>query len=116
MISIYNSYAPRHAYVRASEPAGRRSGEKMRSRPSPNVPKAPPDVEYEKPQGRGSGTGESSLLSALIPKGILPAGIDISDIMLGAVLLLLYLDSKDEEFLIILAVVALSVLKPEGKK
>jgi len=36
--------------------------------------------------------------------------------MLGAVLLLLYLDSKDEEFLIILAVVALSVLKPESKK
>lgn len=38
---------------------------------------------------------------------------DMGDILLIAVLLLLYIDSKDDDFLIILAVVAMSIFGPE---
>jgi len=107
VISIYNSYAPRYTYVRTG---GRRRVDKPHGRPIQQRA----DDRCEKPQNPAP--VEGPFPSGLIPKGILPAGIDISDLMLGAVLLLLYLDSKDEEFLIILAVVALSVLKPESKK
>lgn len=41
--------------------------------------------------------------------GLLPAGADSSDILLLLILYFLYKESGDEEFLIILAVVALSV-------
>ena len=41
--------------------------------------------------------------------GLLPAGLDASDIMLLMILYFLYRESGDEEFLIILAVVAMSI-------
>ena len=44
---------------------------------------------------------------------VLPAGLEISDILIFVILLLLYLESKDEDFLIILAVLAFSVLKKD---
>ena len=42
-------------------------------------------------------------------RSILPAGMDAGDLMFLVLLLLLYMDSRDEEFLIILAVVAMSI-------
>ena len=42
--------------------------------------------------------------------GILPAGIDIGDILLLLVLLFLYTETKDEDFLIILIIMAFSIL------
>ena len=41
----------------------------------------------------------------------LPFGLDVGDLMLLLILFLLYLDSKDEEFLIILAVLGFSLLQ-----
>lgn len=46
--------------------------------------------------------GKQNPLSSLL--GLIPKGIDIGDILLFAILLLLYLESGDEECLIILAV------------
>lgn len=55
------------------------------------------------------------LSSILAPvEGALPKGVDLSDLMLAAVLFLLYLESRDEDYLIILAVMALSILKPKS--
>lgn len=46
---------------------------------------------------------------------ILPPGVDAGDILFLLVLLFLYLESEDEEFLIILIVVGLSVFRGENK-
>lgn len=45
------------------------------------------------------------------PGGFLPAGLDASDLMLLMILYFLYRESGDEEFLIILAVVAMSIFR-----
>ena len=54
------------------------------------------------------------MLRNLLPpvEGLLPKGVDLSDLMLAAVLFLLYLESRDEDYLIILAVMVMSILKP----
>lgn len=44
---------------------------------------------------------------------LLPAGIDAGDVLILLVLLFLYIESKDEDFLIILAVLAFSILKKD---
>lgn len=43
----------------------------------------------------------------------LPAGLDFGDILILLILLLLYIESKDEDFLIILAVLAFSIFKKD---
>ena len=42
---------------------------------------------------------------------LLPAGMDTEDLLLLGILLLLYLESKDEDFLILLAVMAFSMFR-----
>ncbi|NLL45444.1 MAG: hypothetical protein GX250_01370 [Clostridiales bacterium] len=53
-------------------------------------------------KGPQSILGKQNPLSSLM--GLIPKGIDIGDILLFAILLLMYLESGDEECLIILAV------------
>ena len=43
------------------------------------------------------------------------SGIDGRDITLGIVLFLLYLQTKDEDFLIILGIIAFSIFKNRGR-
>ena len=45
---------------------------------------------------------------------LLPAGLDTGDLLLAAMLLFLYSESKDEDFLIILIVVGLSIFHKDG--
>ena len=45
---------------------------------------------------------------------LLPAGLDTGDLFLAAMLLFLYSESKDEDFLIILIVVGLSIFRKDG--
>jgi hypothetical protein len=44
-------------------------------------------------------------------QGLLPYGLDSGDILLFLILFFLYTESGDEDFLVILAVVAFSILK-----
>ncbi len=68
---------------------------------------APPGRSYQ-PVKRPPSTGGG--LSG--QKGFaLPFGMDAGDLLLLLVLLLVWLDSRDEEFLIILAVMAFSILR-----
>ena len=60
--------------------------------------------------GHGS-SGSGGIFGAL--SSLLPAGIDAGDILILLVLLFLYIESKDEDFLIILAVLAFSILKKD---
>jgi len=98
------------------------------------APPAPPAKLKNKPLFGGLGSGLSSLLggsgsllgggsSGLLGglgngfKGLsgmfdnLPFGLDIGDILLFLMLLFLFLESGDEEFIIILAVIAFSLFK-----
>ncbi len=71
-----------------------------------------PESHYASPQERppeGFPGGLGSLFSGL--GSLLPKNLDAGDLLLLGLLLLLYMDSKDEEFLIILAVVALSIFR-----
>ena len=45
---------------------------------------------------------------------LIPAGIDTGDLLLLAILLFLYLESRDQDFLIILIVMGYSMFKKEG--
>lgn len=90
-------------------------------RPAPR-PAAPPP---ETPEARGA--GEEAPPPRQVPRhgpgfqaprnfaALLPEGIDAGDLFLAAMLLFLYSESRDEEFLIILAVMALSVFHRAGK-
>ena len=48
-----------------------------------------------------------------ILRSVIPSGMDTGDILLLLILFFLYNESKDEDFLIILAVVAMSILSPD---
>jgi len=58
-----------------------------------------------------SSEGLSASLRSLIPA--LPFGLDVGDLLLILMLFLLYTESGDEDFLIILAVVGFSILKEQ---
>ena len=72
-------------------PAGRDSRSKPHSSKAASV---------KKPPSREEG-GLSSMLQKLLPKGL-----DFGDILLFLILLFLYVETKDEEFLIILILTA----------
>ena len=66
--------------------------------------KASNTVGKEKPPVN-TGGGLTSLLNSILPKGL-----DFGDILLFLVLFLLYVETKDEEFLIILIVSAFTFI------
>ena len=72
---------------------------------------SPPRRGAEKPPVHGGGnsaglTGLKNLLG-----GILPSGIDMGDAFVLLLLLLLYIDSRDPDFIIMLIVLGYDVLK-----
>lgn len=89
MISIYNKYIDRgYSYTRVVPDGGR---------------------------GPQHDSGSKGLFKNFdlnsILGGILPEGIDSGDIMLLLLLLFLYIETDDNDFLILLAVIAFSVIK-----
>ena len=89
VISIYNKYIDRgYSYTRVVPDGGR---------------------------GRQHDSGSKGLFKNFdlnsILGGILPEGIDSGDIMLLLLLLFLYIETDDNDFLILLAVIAFSVIK-----
>ena len=59
----------------------------------------------------GSAGGLRRLLGGL--GDLVPSKLDPADLLLLAILYLLYLDSGDEEFLLLLAVMAFGILRPQ---
>ena len=88
-----------------------------RSKPPPSEPPAEQKPTIKTKPLKNTG-GFASILSGglgnILPHGlsnIIPKGLDLGDILLLAFFLLLYLESGDSDFLIILIVVGYSILK-----
>ena len=80
--------------------------------PGPSAPPPPPNGEtpgHSRPQRPGNAPPpkKGGLAGAL--EQVLPEGLDPGDLFLAAMLLFLYSESKDEDFLIILIVVGISL-------
>ena len=89
VISIYNKYIDRgYSYTRMVPDGGRGPQHDSRSK----------------------GLFKNFDLNSILG-GILPEGIDSGDIMLLLLLLFLYIETDDNDFLILLAVIAFSVIK-----
>lgn len=69
------------------------SPQRVNPAPAPQVQREPAPEQYRRPE----------------PPNIM--GLDKSDLSLAAMLFLLYLESHDEDFLIILAIIAFSIFK-----
>lgn len=81
--------------------------------PQQNRPPSPPPMKTEPEPIVNSFFGSLPFFGG-IEKGlssILPGKMDSGDLMLLLLLFFLYLESKDEDFLIILAVIAMSIFK-----
>lgn len=107
-ISVYRRYTPPAwamrpvgAYPRQAKPEGPR--EEPRREPPRREP--PPSKAAPRAPARPARSGGSA------PRGLLPAGLDSGDLFLAAMLLFLYSESHDEDFLIILIVVGLSIFQ-----
>ena len=121
LISAYNRYSDHgHTYYRAVQPNGS-------NMPSSERPQRAPDRQRPEkgaasapgPPHRPQEAGAARLLSFFRPESlgrILPAGIDPGDILLAVMLFLLYIDTKDEDFLIILIVVGYSIFNDIKKQ
>ena len=110
---MYNRYVGNTGrYIRVDERPVERAVVHDHRTPRQNEPGPFHPGEKQKPPPAAGG-----LLSLLRPLHLkswnlkLPFGLDAGDLMLLLILFLLYLDSKDEEFLIILAVVGFSLLQ-----
>ena len=100
MIIIYNRYVGSTGqYYRVNEPYPAPSAPKGR-----NVTSPPARSEKRPPAEKADG------LTGFF-HSFLPAELDAGDILLLLILLFLYIESKDEEFLIILLVVGMSIFK-----
>ena len=84
-----------------------RVNENRPGRPPANTP---PHRGAEKPPDGGSNSAGFSGLKNLFG-GILPKGIDTGDAFVLLLLLLLYIDSRDPDFIIMLIVLGYDVLK-----
>ena len=111
-ISAYSRYADNSdAYYRRTghysapdPPLHVRSTEQRESAgPTPSPP-----GRSKRPQ---SNDGPLSFLRPEFFRSLLPAGIDAGDLLLIVMLFLLYIDTEDEDFLIILIVMGYSMLK-----
>ncbi len=108
-ISVYRRYVPPvWAYRQASSyPAGRRQAAQAPPR------RTDPEERREAPPP-AAGAGRDPRPEpprAPASRGILPAGLDSGDLFLAAMLFFLYSESHDEDFLIILIVVGLSIFQ-----
>ncbi len=104
------SYMNAGSFVRADGSQGRPQEPPRRPGAPPGhsetpLPKRPPHVTPGPPPPKRP-PGPEGLLSS-----ILPGNLDAGDILLFLILFFLYSESGDEDFLIILAVVAFSILK-----
>lgn len=104
-ISVYRRYTPPAWAARQVSAPPRRE---PRQRPLHGEPRpTPPGHEPPRPEpARNPGPDRKTGLPSL-----LPAGLDTGDIFLAAMLLFLYSESRDEDFLIILIVVGLSMFQ-----
>lgn len=103
-ISVYRSYTP-PAWARRQTgyvPVGG-----QRARPAAQIPERDRGPARPAPEGARRGPAPSRRWS-------LPAGLDSGDLFLAAMLLFLYSESRDEDFLIILIVVGLSIFQSRG--
>ncbi len=108
-ISAYRRYPQPDWYYRQSRPVSRPQQPRSREQKPPERPDPPPPRKEEHPRGaRPEKPGLAGMLSS-----ILPEGLDAGDIFLAAMLLFLYSESGDEDFLIILIVVGLSIFKKD---
>ncbi len=130
-ISVYRRYAQPQWYYRQTSRQGsgpQRAPRPQQGTPGPQKPpeqQEPPERPPQKPPRTESQTprsesrphcsepqtprqsGKKSLVQIL--EDILPEGLDSGDLFLVAMLLFLYSESRDEDFLIILIVVGLSI-------
>ncbi len=112
-ISAYRRYPQPQWYYRQTRsrpappprPQPEPRGEEKKAAPPP-----PPPPENPK----GGPARRNDLTGAL--GALLPEGIDSGDLFLAAMLLFLYSESHDEEFLIILIVVGLSIFHKDKDK
>lgn len=109
MISIYNRYSAYGGAVRQYP-----TGKKETARRAPEKPAEPP--RRPKAEAAEEERRDVMIRSGGLLRGLSLNSLDVSDIMLIAVLLLLYQDSRDEDFLIILGVLALSILRSDNRK
>lgn len=104
-ISVYRRYTPPAWAARQMGAPSRRTPQ---ARPHHEEPKQEPP-RHEPPRSvpvREPGPDRKNGL-----QGLLPAGLDTGDLFLAAMLLFLYSESRDEDFLIILIVVGLSMFQ-----
>ena len=101
MSSIYNRYSAYSGAVRKKTPATVRAEPEKKEEPRLEEAPARPERKIASPEKE---KGKPMLF-----------GIEADDIMLLALIFLLYRESGDEEFLIILGVLAFSILSP-GKR
>lgn len=102
-ISVYRRYTPP---AWAMRPVGSYPREAPREKPREAPRQEAPKPEIPKPGPAGPDhPGKTGLQS------LLPAGLDAGDLFLAAMLLFLYSESHDEDFLIILIVVGLSIFQ-----
>ena len=80
--------------------------------PAPAEKTAPPSPQTMRGHG-GEKLQNSSEVRFHAPHPALPFGMDAGDLLLFTVLLLLYKESGDTDFLILLAVVAVSILRSQ---
>jgi hypothetical protein len=73
----------------------------------PKPPKQAPPIKRAAP-APGASAAPRGLLESILPSGL---KLEMGDIILLLLVFLLYIDSKDEEFLIILAFLAFNILK-----
>ncbi len=121
-ISDYRRYAGPQWYARQTARASRRGpGPEAPAPPKrPDPPKAPLPPEVRPHPGRAPGKNARPAprpsphgkaggdFSRALSK-LLPEGLDSGDLFLAAMLLFLYSESHDEDFLIILIVVGVSI-------
>ena len=85
---------------------------------SPHPEPAPPDHQKNEPSRVRSDKDKTGFLSGIVEKigTFLPDGVDPGNILLVLILLLIYLEKRDEEILIILCVFVFMWLSDRKKK
>ena len=126
LISAYNRYADLgNTYYRAGQysPQSQMASAQRRSREtstsSPESGKSESSQRTVSPHGRPQNSQKGKPLSFLSPDfltSLLPSGLDAGDLLLAVMLFLLYIDTHDEDFLIILIVVGFSMFKGSGSQ